>query len=244
MKDNSLDKALTKLFATLERDPRVNMHKGRLVVRSEHDKVILDGEVDNIIAKRVATDIAARSLPRWKWPIVDQLRVTTTEPREDRELRDKVVLALTNEPVFSDYTLHTNVLNNAEKIRDKGISNQEIMVTIQDGSITLSGHVGSLTHRRLAEVLMWWTDGCQIVDNQLEVVPPEQDNDGEITDAVRMVLEKDPFVHASQLVADTAGGVVVLNGSVASAAEKRLAVLDAWYVPGVVDVVDRVQARS
>ena len=75
-------------------------------------------------------------------------------------------------------------------------------------------------------------------------MPLENDNDNEITDAVRMVLEKDPLVHASQIRIGTAGGIVALDGSVASQEEKRLAVLDAWYVPGVWDVVDRIEERS
>jgi osmotically-inducible protein OsmY len=46
------------------------------------------------------------------------------------------------------------------------------------------------------------------------------------------------------LLVGTAGGVVVLNGSVASEEEKSLAILDAWYVPGVADVVDRIEERG
>jgi osmotically-inducible protein OsmY len=91
---------------------------------------------------------------------------------------------------------------------------------------------------------MWWLDGCEYVDNQLQIAPPEEDADNEITDAVRIVLEKDPLVHAGQLLVGTAGGVVVLNGSLASKEEKQLAIMDAWYVPGVADVVDRIEARS
>ena len=243
-KNELLDKQLTKLSAELERDPRINVHKCHINIRFEKNKIILDGDVDNIIAKRAALDLALRILSRGEWHIVDLLRVTKDIPVEDRELRDKIVLALTNEPVFTDYTIHTEVAGNIDMFRDKGIPNQAIMVTIKNGVITLSGQVGSLTHRRLAEVLVWWLEGCQNVDNQLQVVPAEEDNDNEINDAVRTILEKDPLVHASQLLVGTAGGVVVLNGSVASEQEQKLAVLDAWYVPGVADVVDRIEARS
>ena len=76
---------------------------------------------------------------------------------------------------------------------------------------------------------------------RLEVDPPEEDTDDEITDVVRMVLEKDPLVHASQLRVGTAGGVVEMRGLVASDEERRLAVLDAWYVPGVWEVADRIE---
>ena len=91
---------------------------------------------------------------------------------------------------------------------------------------------------------MWWTDGCEFVENHLQIVPPGLDNDNEISDAIRCVLEKDPLVHASQLQIGTAGGVVYLNGCLANETEKKLAIRDAWYVPGVADVVDRNQARG
>ncbi len=58
-----------------------------------------------------------------------------------------------------------------------------------------------------------------------------------------MGLEKDPLVQATQLRVGTAGGVVEIQGLVASDEERRLAVLDAWYVPGVWDVVDRIEIR-
>ena len=90
---------------------------------------------------------------------------------------------------------------------------------------------------------MWWTAGCELVENRLEVVPPEEDNDGELTDAVRMVLEKDPLVHAAQLSIMSRAGTVTLNGMVASDEEKRLAVLDAYYVEGVHAVEDNIETR-
>jgi len=37
------------------------------------------------------------------------------------------------------------------------------------------------------------------VVNGVEVVPPEEDDDGEITDAVRIALEKDPLVDAGEV---------------------------------------------
>jgi osmotically-inducible protein OsmY len=43
---------------------------------------------------------------------------------------------------------------------------------------------------------------------------------------------------------NTAAGVVIMNGSLASEEEKRLALFDAWYVPGVSDVVDRIETRD
>ncbi|MDH3671981.1 MAG: BON domain-containing protein [Gammaproteobacteria bacterium] len=232
-----------ELSGILERDVRINIHASPVSVWTAEGKVVLDGKVENIIAKRVAL-ARAQQLVGDRWPILDLLRVVPGEPKEDLALRDEVVSALTKEPVFTDHSLRTKTGGEVRVIQDAGPGASEIEATIHNGSATLAGRVGSLTHRRLAEVLVWWTAGCEAVHNQLEVVPPQEDNDNEITDAVRIVLEKDPLVHASQLRVGTAGGVVVLSGSLASTEEKRLAVLDAWYVPGIWDVVDHIEVRS
>jgi osmotically-inducible protein OsmY len=245
MKANLPDDMLENIVAGLERDTRVNVHRSPITVRAEDCEVILEGQVDSIAEKRAAVDTATRTLSGLaRWPVVDRIHVEPADYKEDLELKEAVSLALSDEPVFRDYTLLTKVADNIETLRDKGPGNNEIMTTIEDGCITLSGQVESLSHRRLAEVLMWWTNGCQYVDNLLEVVPPERDTDNEITDALRIVLEKDPLVHAGQLLVVTAGGVVVMNGSLASEEEKKLAILDAWCVPGVTDVVDRIETRD
>lgn len=245
MANKSTDDVIRRILARLEDDTRVNLHRSPVSITARNHQLILEGEMDNIAEKRAAVDTATRTLTGIRpWTIIDRLHVRSAEHKENLELKQAITLALTDEPIFRDYTLLAKVANDIETLRDAGPGNREILAAVDNGCITLSGQVGSLSHRRLAEVLMWWTNGCEFVDNQLEVVPQEQDTDNEINDAVRIVLEKDPLVHASQLLTGTAGGVVILNGSVASEEEKRLAILDTWYVPGVTDVVDRIQARA
>jgi osmotically-inducible protein OsmY len=59
-----------------------------------------------------------------------------------------------------------------------------------------------------------------------------------VTDAVRLVMEKDTFVNADQVRATTKNAVVTLEGLVATEAERDMAEHDAWYVFGVEDVVN------
>lgn len=117
---------------------------------------------------------------------------------------------------------------------------QRIEIEVREGTVILAGQVLSLTHRRLAEVLAWWAAGCERVENLLHVVPPEQETDDELTDAIRLVLEKDPLVRPDALKVTVRDGVVTLEGGLASDDERLLAVQDVWYVPGVQDVVDRI----
>ncbi len=236
------DDLLAEISAAYERDPRINVHRWPISVWAEGGRVALDGRVEDIAAKRAAVN-TARRLTEDRWPVLDLLRVDG-EPIEDLALRDRVADALMGEPVFREHTLTVEAHDRVDTLHDAGASLHAIHARIHEGTVALAGRVGSLTHWRLAEVLMWWIAGCQRVDNRLEVVPPEEDNDNELTDAVRMALEKDPLVHADQFRVGTAGGVIELDGSVPSEEERRLAVRDAWCVPGVWDVVERVEVRA
>jgi len=231
--------------ARLEKDTRVNLDRSRVKVSAEGNQLILTGQMESIAEKRAAFDTVARLIvDEAPWSIIDRLHIRAADEKEDNELGVHVESALVNERVFRDYTLTMNIGGEVEVLHDGGADDQRIEATVGDGAVSLSGVVQSLSHKRLAEVLMWWIDGCRFVDNQLEVLPPEEDTDDEITDVVRMVLEKDPLVHAGQFFVRTAGGVVVMNGSAASSEEKRLAIMDAWTVPGVADVVDQVESRG
>jgi osmotically-inducible protein OsmY len=74
-------------------------------------------------------------------------------------------------------------------------------------------------------------------------MPPEDDSDDEIADAVRLVLEKDPFVDATQIRVGVRRSVVTLAGLVPSEPEREMAEFDAWYVFGVDGVQNRIEVR-
>ncbi len=82
------------------------------------------------------------------------------------------------------------------------------------------------------------------VVNGLEVVPPEEDDDGEITDAVRLALEKDPLVDAGQIGVTTHRSVVTLSGVVRCDVERQAAERDAWCVFGVDAVKTDIEVRG
>jgi len=93
-------------------------------------------------------------------------------------------------------------------------------------------------------VLAWWTPGCRDVVNSLDVVPPEEDNDDEVVDALRLVLEMDPLVQAEQITASCRNYVVTLEGYVRTGEERRQAERDAWALFAVDNVVNRIEVRA
>jgi osmotically-inducible protein OsmY len=232
---------LAAVTAAVKAEPRAQIQGLRVEQQAEAGPITLEGVAADIIGKRRAVN-AAWSVVRHKIPIIDHLRVRA-QAEDAKALRDELLKTLATENMFTDHTLATEIGDDRQLVHDAGPGAPQIEVRIDGQIVTLTGAVPSLSHRRFAEVLAWWAPGCERVDNHLEFAPPQEDDDGEITDVVRMVLEKDPLVHASQLRIGTAGGIVALEGLVASEEERRLAVRDAWYVPGVWSVVDNVDVR-
>jgi len=225
----------------LQADTRIDIEELSLQLKVDDGVLVLDGRVDSIREKRIAANVALRAVDG-ECPVNDHIRVNSTKTGE-RELRDEIIKLLAAENMYSNHTLIVDASGRPEVIHHGPPDAGRIEVHVAGGTVTLEGHVVSLSHRRFAEVLIWWIPGCERVDNRLEVVPPEADHDNEITDVLRMVLEKDPLVHATQLRVGTAAGIVELTGLVASEEERELAAKDAWYVPGVWDVVDQIEVR-
>lgn len=227
------------IYAALVQDARVNLVVSQLDIHVSGGKLVLDGTVENIPSKRIATNLASQ-MAGAQYHVEDRLRVST-DAVPDSVLRDKIAEVLTGEPVFSSYNILVEAGGQRGTLRDLGTAAGTLWIGLHDGVVTLDGEVESLTHSRLAEVLIWWIPGCQRVDNRIQVVPPERDTDEELTDAVRIVLEKDPLVHASQVRVGTAAGVVELDGQLPSEDEHTLTLLDTWAVPGVWEVYDRIE---
>jgi osmotically-inducible protein OsmY len=232
------------VLAALEREPGVNLH--RRPVHIEYNVVeralVLEGEVDDIIAKRRAYECACRV--DGVDGVMDRLRVRPGEPRGDGAIRASITQSILDEPTLRDCALHAYHKGMMETLRVPPDSKDVIGVTVADGVVELTGHVGSLSHKRLAGALSWWAPGCRDVLNEMSVAPPEADNDGEIADALRLVLEKDPLMpHADDLGIGVRDHVVTLGGVVTTDEERRQAEYNAWYVVGVRDVINRLEVR-
>lgn len=234
------EQLLEDINQALIADTRYDVDDLQIRLSDDGATIVVNGRVNGIEAKRLAANTVRQAAGDRS--VVDRLSVAA-QPAGELELRDEVGRALAGEPMFSDTTITTSAASEHDVLHDGGADAPRIDIHVAGQVVTLNGRVPSLSHRRFAEVLAWWAPGCERVDNELQVEPAERDTDNEITDAVRMVLEKDPLVRADQLLPGTAGGVVELRGLVASDEERRLAVRDAWYVPGVWSVVDHIEVR-
>lgn len=227
------DGILGTVESALRHDRRLRGRIDGMRLRLENDVIVLDGVVEDIAAKRRVPRIAVQAAGDSR--VLDRLRLKAPVERSDTELQEAMQRILAAEPVFEGYRIVQGRVESADKLFEKVIG-----VDVDSGVVCLSGTVGSLSHRRLAEVLGWWVPGTADVENRLTVAPAEQDSDDEITDALRMVLEKDPWIDAGHVQIRTRDAVVHLGGLLPGDEQKRMAESDAWYVAGVHDVVNEI----
>jgi osmotically-inducible protein OsmY len=219
---------------------RIGLHAPDLVMDFDAGALTLEGELPDIAAKRLALEHAA-AVPGVDG-IVDRLHVSPAERMGDKEVRDHVSRALEQEPAFGELALFETVKGEEVTLRQPaGRRRGWIQLSVEEGVVTLDGEVPGLEYKRLAGVLAWWVPGSRDVINGLAVVPDEPDSDAEITDAVRMVLEKDPFVDAGQIIVGTVNSVVTLAGLLPTESEREMAEMDAWYLFGVDGVRNKIE---
>ncbi|ALP53910.1 hypothetical protein Tel_12620 [Candidatus Tenderia electrophaga] len=230
---------IKQIEAALEQDVRFNPSQSRLRICANDRGIVLAGEVDNIAEKRLAANLS-RTLAGDEVDVEDRLCVAT-EQVADAELAQHICRQLGAEPVFARTAISRVGPGGVEPWQQPPDSEGNIDVIVEDGVVTLSGVTGSLSHRRLAEVLCWWIPGCRRVDNRLAVAPDQPDSDNLLTDAIRIVLDKDPLVDAGQVRLGSAAGIVELDGLLPCDEARRMVVRDTWAVPGVWDVVNRLQ---
>jgi len=227
--------------ATMERESRVNLHSHAIDVTFADGIITLSGEVDGIAAKKIALELAAAPSP--VSGVVDRLRVMPSERMEDGQIRDHICNALLSESAFASYSIQAIVKQAMETVRVSDPS-RLLEVDINEGVVTLNGAAESISHKRLAGVLAWWVPGSRDVVNGIELSPPMEDNDDELTDSIRLVLEKDPLVNASQIKIRSQNYVVTLEGAVATENSKMAAEADAWYTFGVNQVVNNLMVTG
>jgi osmotically-inducible protein OsmY len=235
------DQITQQLRAALEHEPRVNVHRDRVQIGFADGVATLEGEVADVAAKRLTLEHAA-ALPAVTG-IVDRLRVRPSEPMGDGAIADHLEQAIAADTAFAECVIRRRVRGVTSIVR--GVPAEDrgwwIEIDVDDGVVTLDGEVASLSHKRLAGVLAWCVPGSRDVVNGLGVEPDEMDGDGEVLDALRIVLEKDPFVDATRISASCENYVITLRGSAANKIGKQAAEADAWALFGVDRVVNRIE---
>lgn len=236
------ERILADVRSALESERRVRLHDHPIAMRFADGDLTLEGEVENVAAKKLALEHAA-AVPGVA-SIVDRLHVVPAARMADDAIREAVIKAYLQEPAFSEWAIWEESKGRVGAVRASPIDTAGVVVVaVDDGVVTLNGRVRGLDEKRLAGVLAWWVPGSRDVVNGIAVEPPEDDSDDAIAEAVRLVLEKDPFVNADQIRVGVRRAAVLLQGLVPSESERDMAEYDAWYVFGVDRVANEILVR-
>ena len=159
----------------------------------------------------------------------------------DAGILDHLRKAYFAEPAFAALKIKERKAGKLKRVQDAPDPRGEIEIEVQKGVVILNGRVPGLASKRLAGVLAWWVPGSRDVVNGIAVEPPEEDAPIRIEEAVRIALDKDPFVDASQVRVGVRNRTVRLTGAVRSRKARDAAEWDAWYVFGVDDVINELE---
>ena len=242
--------------ASSESDPTQILAKVRAILRSESrlgpsfhlrdlrlepdGALVIDGEVPSIAAKKLALEHVAAAMPSVSC-LVDRLHVRPATHMTDKEIRVHLRNGLIGESSFR--ALEIRELENDEWNLMRGAPEKNlgrIDIEVAAGVVVLNGRVPGLTSKRLAGAIAWWVPGVRDVFNGIAVDPPEDDSADMIVEAVRAVLEKDPFVNASQISVSVDGTTVRLAGLVPTETVRQAAERDVWGIFGVDKVVNEI----
>jgi osmotically-inducible protein OsmY len=174
--------------------------------------VTLDGIVNNILAKERAERIA--KTVKGVRAVVNKIRVLPAVSRSDSEIKVDVTKSLLLDPATDSYEIDVSVKNNA---------------------VTLTGKVQSWQERQLCEKVAKGVNGVTAVINNIGIEYKTARPDREIKKEIEKILKWDVLVDHALIGVKADDGKVTLSGVVGSAAEKSIAVNDA-YIPGVKSV--------
>jgi osmotically-inducible protein OsmY len=236
-------KLLAKIRSTLRSEPSLGprFHPSELQIGSD-GVLVLGGEVESVKAKKLALERVA-ALPGISG-IADRLHVKPATHMSDKEIRVHMRDMLMEEASFKDLELGELERGQRKLVQGApGDARGSIDFEVKEGIVTLNGRVPTLITKRLAGVMAWWVPGVRDVINGIAVEPPEDDGPDMIAEAVRVVLEKDPFVDATQVRVGVRNTVVRLYGLVPTETEREAAERDTWCIFGVDNVVNEIEVR-
>jgi osmotically-inducible protein OsmY len=199
----------------------------------------IQAEVANVAVKRLALERLAAT--KGITAVLDRLRVKPAHQMSDDGILDHLRKAYYAEPAFAALKIKERKAGKLNLIQDAPDGQGEIEIEVKNGVVILNGRVPGLASKRLAGVLAWWVPGSRDVVNGIAVEPPEEDAPIQIEEAVRIALDKDPFVDASQIRVGVRHRTVRLTGSVRSNEVREAAEWDAWYVFGVDDIINELE---
>ncbi|MEZ6097715.1 MAG: BON domain-containing protein [Pirellulaceae bacterium] len=197
----------------------------------ENGEATLTGTVESYQERELAKTVAKGV--RGVVAINDEIDVDYKSDRADSEIKHEIEQALR-------WNTH--------------VDNYLINVSVKDGTVALSGTVGSAAEKRMAESDAWVAGVSSVDSSKLTVEGWARDDklrgdkyvvksEDELRDAVKDALLYDPRVMSFNVDVDVVGSTVTLRGEVDNLKAKRAAEQGATNTVGVSYVDNRLKVR-
>jgi osmotically-inducible protein OsmY len=212
MNDRNLHQAV---LDELEWDPRFNA--AHIGVSVENGVVTLTGHVGSY-AEKVAAENAAKRVAGVRG-VAQELEVRYASDKktaDDQIARRALDILAWNTTIPQD----------------------KIQVTVQNGWVTLAGHVNWGYQRLEAENAVRKLSGVTGISNTIKVAQAVSAPD--VKDRIEKALRRNAETEANAIRVSVSGGKVTLEGKVKAWYERDLAERTAWSAPGVTTVEDRL----
>ena len=141
---------------------------------------------------------------------------------------------------MSDEALRQHIIDELDF--EPSIDTAHIGVLVENGVVTLSGHVPSYWQKAAVEHAVWRVRGVKAIAEEIEVVFPEDKkrSDNQIAERAVKLLEWDVMVPHHLLRVKVQHGIVTLEGEVPWQFERRAAEEDVRKLTGVVAVINSI----
>jgi osmotically-inducible protein OsmY len=206
------------------------IESSNIKVTCTNGTIELTGEVADW-SEREEADLLAREVRGVK-DVQNYLSVSWNKNRSDEAIKKDVVAALN---------------------RDVYLVDLPIDVSVKNGTVTLTGSIGSDYQKTRAADDVRWINGITGLDNKLQVEWWEKEDtrtktlfptDNDLSNVVTDELCQDGRLEPLDLVVKVFDGHVTLEGSVANAYQKQIAGADATNVVGVAWVTNHLMPRQ
>jgi osmotically-inducible protein OsmY len=184
-----------------------------IVVAVKDGVVTLAGHVNSYADKWSAEDAAKNVAGVRAIANEIEVKLKSTAQRTDREVAEAAVSAL-----------RSNV----------AVPAADIKVIVNEGCITLEGHVSMWYERVAAENAVRYLWGVRSVRNHIQIKAKAYA--GDVRGKIRKSFERHANVDADKIQIAVADGTVTLSGHVTSWTEREDAEAAAWAAPGVMHV--------
>ena len=196
-------------------EPRLEAaHLGVIV----HDDVVtLTGHVDTY-AQKHAAEVAAHRVKGVHAVANDvEVRLPADDQRTDEDIAAAALERLAWDVTIPDGTIH---------------------LTVEDGWVTLGGHVDWHYQRENAEQALQRLYGVTGISNEIAI--KKQIDAGHISDDIMHALHRSWFFDPKTIDVRVDEGTVFLSGTVHTPHDRQVAAATAWAAPGVTDVRNEI----